>query len=119
MGDDFMALLEILWLYNDKCLVDSWKKIGKYSAESSRGLIKVMYHYLTRRHEESTKNRSLIGDDRPVIEPEISRAQVCNRRYGKLFGPAVSIYKFICESVYVCIYLFIYYLILHKYIYTV
>jgi len=29
MGDDFMALLAILWLYTDKCLVDSWIKNRK------------------------------------------------------------------------------------------
>jgi hypothetical protein len=81
-----------------------------------------MCQYPTRRPEKSTKYRSLIGDDRPVIEPDISRAQVFSCRYGNIFGLPLGIYKFRYVRVYVCVYLlillFIYHIILHKNLYT-
>ena len=89
MCDDFMALLAILWLYAEKCLVDSRISNRKVFGRKQLLFNQIICQYLTRRSEESTKNHSLIGDDRPVIEPDISRAQVCNCRYGKLFGLAV------------------------------
>jgi hypothetical protein len=114
MIDDFMLLLAVLWLYTVKCLVDSWTINQKVFGRNSRGLIKVIYQYLTRLPEEFTKYRSLIGDNRSEIEPDISRAQVCESCYVPIW-----IYKFRYVRVYVRIYSFISHIILHKIIYTV